>query len=86
MSRRTILWIVLAVVAVHLGLFYLFGKMRALPKVKHIPPPNFGYKEEVYENPKTGERTIYREIRVSTKLADPAKLPPPPAASTPKAL
>jgi hypothetical protein len=77
-SRRTIVWIVLGAVIFHLGLFLLLGRMRALPKTRQVPPPNFGYKEEVYDNPKTGERTIYREIRVSTKLADPKKLPPPP--------
>jgi hypothetical protein len=82
-SRRTILWIVASAIVLHLGLFLIFARMPALPKVKYIPPPNFGYKEETYDDPKTGERTIYREIRVSTKLADPEKLPPPaPAPAT----
>ncbi len=81
MSRRTILWVVLGVIAAHIGFFAVFSRMRALPKMRYVPPPNFGYKEEVYQNPKTGDRTIYREIRVSTKLVDPSKLPPRPDAT-----
>ncbi len=74
MSRRTLIWIVLGVIVAHIGLFLLFGRMRALPTVRQVPPPNFGYREEVYENTVTGERTIHREIRVSTKLADPKQI------------
>jgi hypothetical protein len=77
-SRRTVLWIVVGAVLFHAALFLVFGRMRALPKTKYIPPPNFDYREQVYENPRTGERTVFREIEVSTKLADPKKLPPRP--------
>ena len=73
MKRRTLLWIVFAVALVHVAAFLILGRMRALPKAHYIPPPNFGYKEEVYEDPKTGDRTIYREFRVSTKLAETPK-------------
>jgi len=72
-KRRTTLWIVFAVVLAHVAAFLVLGRMRALPKARFIPPPNFGYKEEVYEDPKTGDRTIYREFRVSTKLAETPK-------------
>jgi hypothetical protein len=78
-SRRTIFWIVALVVLAHVGAFLLIGQMRALPKARYIPPPappNFGYREEVETDPQTGERTITREIRVSTKLADPRLLKP----------
>ena len=74
MNRRSVFRIILAVLVVHAALFVLFGQMRALPKTRYIPPPNFGYKEETYENPKTGERTVWREIRVTTKLANREKL------------
>lgn len=80
MSRRTVWWIVAAAVLVHAGLFLLFGQMKALPQTHRTPAPkaNFGYQEQAYDDPKTGERVTFREIRVSTKLADPATLPPTP--------
>ena len=71
MSRRKIAWIVLGVVAAHLAVFAIVGRMRALPQAPHIPPPNFGYKQTTYIDPATGEKTIEREIRVTTKLAPP---------------
>jgi hypothetical protein len=70
------MWIVLGAIAFHLGLFIWLAPVHPVPKVKYVPPPNFGYKEIVYENPRNGEKTTYREITVSTKLADPKKLPP----------
>jgi hypothetical protein len=75
-----IVWIVAGVIVLHVAAFFVFGRMRALPKARYIPPPNFGYREEVYEDPKTGDRTIYREFRVSTKLAEPKG---PPATTAP---
>lgn len=79
MKRRTVYTIILGVIVLHAGLFLLFGQMRALPKTRYVPPPNFGYKEERYENSKTGELTVYRQIRVTTKLADRDKLKDPEA-------
>ena len=69
MSRRTLFRIIVLVLIAHAGLFFLFGQMRPLPKARYVPPPNFGYKERTYIDPKTGEKEIHREIRVSTKLA-----------------
>jgi hypothetical protein len=69
-SRRTIYLIVFAALLLHAALFYVFGGMRALPNTRYVPRPNFGYSEEVYKDAATGERITYREIRVSTKLAD----------------
>ena len=77
MKRRTVYTIILGVIVLHAGLFLLFGQMRALPKTRYVPKPNFGYKEEYHEDPKTGERTVYRQIRVSTKLTDRDKLKEP---------
>ena len=71
MSRRAIAWIILGVVAAHLAAFSVVSRMRALPKARYVPPPNFGYKQITYIDPATGEKTIEREIRVSTKLAPP---------------
>ena len=71
MSRRAIAWIVLGAVAVHLAVFSIVSGWRARPPAKYVPPPNFGYKTTTYIDPATGEKTIEREIRVSTKLAPP---------------
>jgi hypothetical protein len=73
MSQRTLFWIAIIVLLVHVGLFSVVSRMRPLPKTRYIPPPNFGYKERVYIDPKTGEKEIHREIRVSTKLAGEGK-------------
>ena len=77
MKKRTIVYIVLGAIVLHLGLFLIFGQMRALPKTRYVPPPNFGYREEYYDDPKTGIRTTWREIRVSTKLSGAEKVEPP---------
>lgn len=69
MKKRTIVYIVLGAIVFHAGLFYWFSQARALPKTKYIPPPNFRVRTEYYDDPKTGERTIWREFRVSTKLS-----------------
>ena len=69
MSRRAIAWLVLGVVAAHLAAFAVVSRMRTLPKSRHIPPPNFGTKTTTWVDPATGEKTIEREIRVTTKLA-----------------
>ena len=68
MSWRTIAWIVAGVVAAHIAAFFVVGKWRALPKSPQIPPPNFGFKQTTYVDPKTGEKTVEQEFRVSTKL------------------
>jgi hypothetical protein len=70
-NRRTIVWIILGAVALHVGAFLFFGRMNPLPKTRYEAPPNFGYKQTTYVDPATGEKTIEREIRVSTKLAKP---------------
>ncbi len=69
MKRRTIAWIVTGVAAAHVLLFLLISGTNPLPKTRFEEPPNFGYKQTTYVDPKTGERTIEREIRVTTKLA-----------------
>lgn len=74
MNRRTIFTIILGVLVLHAGLFLLMMQMRPLPKFRHVPPPNFGYKERTYVDPATGAKEVHREIRVSTKLADAKKV------------
>ena len=84
MSRRAIAWIILGVVAAHLAAFAVFSRMRALPPAKYVPPPNFGYKQTTYVDPATGEKTIEREIRVTTKLAPPGTYEARPTAESKK--
>ena len=69
MSRRSIAWIVLGVIAAHLAAFSIVSRWKARPPAKYVAPGNFGYKTTTYVNVLTGEKTIEREIRVSTKLA-----------------
>ena len=69
MSRRAIAWIVLGVLAAHLAAFSVVSRWRARPSARYEAPPNFGYKTTTYIDQATGEKTIEREIRVSTKLA-----------------
>lgn len=76
MKKRTLYTIILGAIVLHVAVFLVVGPMSALPKTRYIPPPNFGYREEIYVDKATGERTIYREIRVSTKLAARENLPP----------
>ena len=71
MKKRTIAWIVAGAVAAHVAAFLVIGRMDFRPKVKLIEPANFGYKQTTYVDPATGEKTIEREIRVTTKLAPP---------------
>jgi hypothetical protein len=74
MNRRTLFTIVLGALVLHAALFLVLARTRPLPKMRHVPPPNFGYKERTYVDPVTGEKEIHREIRVSTRLADARKV------------
>jgi hypothetical protein len=74
MSRRTIFYIIAVAILLHVGLFFVASRTRALPKVRLVPRPNFTINEEVYRDTTSGEKVIYREFKVSTKLADPAMI------------
>jgi hypothetical protein len=66
-TRRWLL-IVAAVVIAHAVFFAVAGNICPLPRVRYIPPPNFITAERAVVNEATGERTVYREFTVSTKL------------------
>jgi hypothetical protein len=66
--------IIAAAVLLHVGLFYVAAHTSALPKTRQVPRPNFTTEEQVYTDSTTGEKLTYREIKVSTKLADPAMI------------
>jgi hypothetical protein len=59
------------VILAHVVAFLVVARINPLPKVHFIPPPNFGFKQTTYVDAASGERTIEREFRVSTKLAQP---------------
>ncbi|MDQ3621647.1 MAG: hypothetical protein M3463_04045 [Verrucomicrobiota bacterium] len=69
MKPRTLLWIVVAVLTLHAAGFFVVMRMQMVRKHAHVPPPNFGWREITYVDETTGEKTVVRELRVSTKLA-----------------
>jgi hypothetical protein len=74
---RLLLCIAMGVFVAHIGLFMLLRELR--PKLKPLPPlkSNFSAKATVVVNTETGEKTVYREITVSTKFADAPSTPAP---------
>ncbi len=65
--------LVVGVLLLHLGVFWLIAGRSPLPyaNARRIPPPNFVAKEGRWVDDKTGEPWVYREYRVSTRLAMP---------------
>ena len=67
-------WIVLAVVAFHALAFWVLADKHFLPKIRYIPPlppANFGARQQIRVDPRTGEVTTESEYVVSTHLASP---------------
>ena len=77
MNFRLLLCIGMGVFVAHIGAFMFLAQLRPKPKVTPLPKPNFSAKATVVVNAETGEKTIYREITVSTKFAPGASTPPP---------
>jgi hypothetical protein len=84
---RLICCIGMGVFVAHLGLFMILYELE--PKAKYIPPPkpNFSSRSETVIDAATGERLVYREITISTKLppeipAIPSETTAPPATAT----
>jgi len=71
MNRRQLFTVVLGVIVLHAALFWLIADTNPLPKVTPIPRPQFIAREASFVDEKTGEKMIYREFQVSTKLAFP---------------
>jgi hypothetical protein len=78
MDLRLLLCIAMGVFVAHLGVFMIIEQLHPKPHMPPKPKPNFSARSTVVVDPKTGEKTIYREITVSTKFA-PAPTTPPPA-------
>lgn len=81
MKPRVIALIAVAVLAAHALFFWLVADAPALPKTPYVPPANFGSYTQEITDPQTGEKSVYREFTVSTKLpahpaaADAEKIP-----------
>ena len=78
MNLRLFMCIAMGVFTTYLGIVMLAASLRRPPPFTPPPKPNFSAKELAVVNAETGEKTIYREITVSTKLAPgPVAAPPP---------
>lgn len=75
--NRLLVWIVGLVALLHLGLFCLVADKKPLPKREYIAPPNFIVKEAPFTDAQSGEKLVYREFTVSTKLERPGGGPKP---------
>ena len=83
MNFRIFLCIAMGVFTAHLGLFMLISHLRPKPKTAPPPKPNFVVRSQTVVDRDTGEKTIYREITVSTRFAA-TPAPASPAASPKK--
>ncbi len=68
MKRTTLFLIVLAVISAHALFFWLVANEKVLPQKPYVAPPNFGSRSAEIVDSNTGEKAIYREFTVSTKL------------------
>jgi hypothetical protein len=76
MDFRLILCIGMGAFVTYIGVVMLVTQFQRKP---YVPPPkpNFTSRSTAVVDPKTGEKTIYREITVSTKFSPTPATPPP---------
>jgi hypothetical protein len=77
MNFRLLLCIAMGVFVAHIGVVMLIAQFRPKPHYTLPPKPNFTSTATVVVDSKTGEKTTYREITVSTKFAPSPSTPPP---------
>jgi len=77
MDLRLLFCIAMGVFVAHLGVVMIVEQLHPKPHIAPPPKPNFSARSTTVVDPKTGEKTIYREITVSTKFAPLAATPPP---------
>ena len=77
MNLRLLMCIALGVFTTYLGIVMLVASLRRPPPAVLPPKPNFSAKETTVVDAETGEKTIYREITVTTKLGLGPATPPP---------
>lgn len=76
MNGRLLLCIGMGVFVVHLGIFMILSHLRQAGEAPK-PQPNFIVHSQVVTDQGTGEKTVYRQITVSTRLGTPAPTPVP---------
>lgn len=76
MKRRTAFLIGAGVLALHGAFFWWVANAKVLPPTAYIPPPNFVERSAEITDPKTGQKSIYREFTVSTRLENPPAAAP----------
>lgn len=77
MNVRLLFCIVMGVFTAHIGVFMLIAQFKPKPKLTAPPKPNFSARSTVVLDAGTGEKSVYREITVSTKFAPAPSTPPP---------
>ena len=77
MNFRLLLCIAMGVFVAHIGVVMLIAQFRPKPQYALPPKPNFTSISTVVVDSKTGEKTTYREITVSTKFASAPSTPSP---------
>jgi hypothetical protein len=77
MNLRILFCIGMGVFVVHIGVFMLLSHFTAQPHYSLPPKPNFSATASVVVDPRTGEKTTYREITVSTRFVPRPSTPPP---------
>lgn len=77
MNLRLILCIGMGVFTTYMGLVMLLGHFRAKPGFTPPQKPNFTARFEEAVDAETGEKIVLRQITVSTKLAEPGRVPAP---------
>jgi len=75
MNGRLFLCVAMGVFVAHLGAFMFLSHLRPQPHTP-VPRENFKVRSQVVVDRDTGEKTVYREITVSTRIATPAPTPP----------
>ena len=74
MNLKLFLCIAMGVFVAHLGVLMLLSHLR--PHVStRLPEPNFKVRAQTVVDAVSGEKTVYREITVSTRLPAPTPLP-----------
>jgi hypothetical protein len=77
MKAPLLVCIVAGVFTAHLGALMLLSHLRPQPKLAPRPKDNFSMKAAAFTDSHTGEKLIYQEFTVSTRLAPQETTPPP---------
>jgi hypothetical protein len=77
MKASLLFCIVLGVFTAHIGVFMLLSHLHPPPKLAPHPKDNFSAQAASFIDSHTGEKMIYEEFTVSTRLAPPDSVQPP---------